>query len=213
MSEIYGIFDEIEYRNEKTGNTTFSVVTSAFPKYSFNNKLKCTGNLPLFPAKTPLKLSGEIEEISKGKFVFSATSVIPFIYNEKMAITYLSNYDIKGLGQKTAERIISVIGTDIFSYAKDTSLLPSLISKLSPKDYDLFFAFIDKIKIIFQKFKQVKNANFQYFQKKISRQKNCRDIIITFHQIALIKYCFSLYPAKDQSQWGHHKPPPSLGLL
>ena len=182
MSEIYGVFDEIEYRNEKTGNTTFSVITSSFPKYSFNNKLKCTGNLPLFPAKTPLKLNGDIEEISKGKYVFSATSVIPFIYNEKMAITYLSNYDIKGLGQKTAERIISVIGTDIFSYAKDTSLLPSLISKLSPKDYDLFSTFIDKIKIIFQQdevYNYLSEYEGNYFQASVisNNYKNALEVL------------------------------------
>ena len=110
-----GLYDRTLHRDEKTGRTVFTVKTDdeAVELTEYGNVV-CCGTIPVYPERMPLKLEGEFSPSAYGP-TFYVSSCCEHANSREDAIAFLSGKDFPGVGERTAEKIVDIIGTDVFS--------------------------------------------------------------------------------------------------
>lgn len=120
-------YNRAVYRNEKTGYSRFYAATSEFPEYhNEHGYITCEGVIPALPKGTPIFVSGTIKTIDN-EHTFACNKV-EYISNRNTAMIFLSKGLVKGVGEKTAEKILSFTGDDIYAAFHHTDNSIDLIS-------------------------------------------------------------------------------------
>ena len=129
--EITGIYKQTYYRDEATGLTAFSFVTTGCAEYKNSRGLLiCQGIMPIVVSGMPLKLKGKIQETDYG-YEFHFYSAEPYSDQVQLTIEYLSSGAFEGIGEKTAEKIVSITGPDLFSFVQQPDAEEILAKKIA----------------------------------------------------------------------------------
>lgn len=117
--EFTGHYVRTLWRDEKTGETIFAMFTKApdVSKTEYNNVI-CRGVIPLYPKDMPLRVSGEEQQDRQGNPIFLVSSCVESSFDKDKAADFLASRVFKGIGPKTAERIIETVGGDLFAFAE-----------------------------------------------------------------------------------------------
>lgn len=134
MKEFNVIYNKTIYRNIKTGYTIFSVSTNS-PEYKRTDTgpVPCIAIVPTYASGMPLKIKGDWNVSDKGIY-FDAEIVYEHCENEESAIKFLLDGNIKGIADKTAKKIVDVLGTDIFKAIQKQDLVNKIIKEIPSID-------------------------------------------------------------------------------
>ena len=134
--EITGVYGKTLLRNDLTGGTVFTFNTESCVEYkNERGMLICKGIISTFASGTPLKLVGDIQRSSKG-WEFVTSSAEGYSNKEELTIKYLCSDSFAGIGEKTAQKIVSVTGADIFEFVKNEDAKERLLAVVKPKIVD-----------------------------------------------------------------------------
>lgn len=130
QTEIIGTYITTLRKDFSNGYTVFYISCKNFDEYKINGKILCAGRMPITTKGVPLKLTGYFEKTVSEVYLFNISDVS--LYSDKVEITreYILNTKIKGIGPKTAEKIVSITGADIFSFIKRPDAIEYLNSAL-----------------------------------------------------------------------------------
>lgn len=112
---IEGNVENIIYYNEQNGYTVFCVISEDFPNIFSDDEIICVGYVPNLTEGEFVKISGNVvthHSYGKQLKVISYEKHIP--KTERDIKKYLSSGVIKGIGKKTAEKIVDKFGADTF---------------------------------------------------------------------------------------------------
>ena len=125
---IYGVYEKTLYRNEKTGETLFTVIPEKRDNVNDYGNVVCKGIIPRYPVGIPLKLQVSDSDDS----CYGVWKTSPCSYNKKVTTDFLLSDLFKGIGPKKAEEIAEKY-SDIFSVEeeKDTSLFYDKINNIN----------------------------------------------------------------------------------
>lgn len=123
---LIGTYIKAIRRNFSNGYTVFYVSCKGFDEFKIDGRIMCKGYLPITTNGVPLKLCGIFKQENSGIYFFDISE--SSLYSDKKEITleYILNIKIKGIGPKTAEKIVEITGPDIFSYIKQENALENL---------------------------------------------------------------------------------------
>lgn len=119
---IQGTFVRFIWRNEKTGDSKFTIKTGD------NTTQICTGIVQHYPKYIPLQLNGYIYE-ENGYSIFKCESIKPHGYEYESICRFLYGKEFPDIGMITAKKIIDTTGLDIFSYIKSDYDINELAKK------------------------------------------------------------------------------------
>ena len=124
---ITGTYHNTINKNFNNGFTLFSFYCKNYEEFKEKGLLTCKGYIPVITKGVPLKLTGYFEKNFVGTTVFVVDSAELYSDNFNNTFDYLTSERFKGIGPKTAEKIIKIAGEDIFSFIKS----PDAKNKLS----------------------------------------------------------------------------------
>ena len=124
---ITGTYHNTINKNFNNGFTLFSFYCKNYEEFKVNGTITCKGYVPVITKGVPLKLTGYFEKNFVGTNVFVVENAELYSDNFNNTFDYLTSDRFKGIGPKTAEKIIEIAGENIFSFIKS----PDAKSKLS----------------------------------------------------------------------------------
>lgn len=134
--EIYGLYGRTLFRNETSGLTTFSFITTACREQrNSRGELICRGVIPVYSRGTPILLQGEPKNTKFG-WEFSVAGTRPYSNKEELTINYLSSGDFEGIGKKIAQKIVEITGPDVFSFIQNPESLKKLSESINQTQLD-----------------------------------------------------------------------------
>ena len=144
--EITGTYMRTVKKDFTNGYTIFSFSCKNFDEYKDKGKLFCAGYTPVITRGIPLKLTGYFDKKEDGKFLFVINNLSLFSDQKGNTIDYLLGDRFKGIGPKTAQKIVDITGPDIFSFIKQPNAKERLstISELKGEKIDKFFETINE---------------------------------------------------------------------
>lgn len=147
------IYKQTLYRNAITGKTLFSVSSKEYAEYN-NSKgeIVCSGLIPTYVKGVPLKIQGTY---NKHKKIVNVLSIEEYSDNIDFTIAYLSSGIFKGIGKKTAEKIVKLTGPNIFEFVERENALDIFCNEISSFDYE-------KTKKLFLEIKKNKSRMFLF---------------------------------------------------
>lgn len=123
---INGVYEKTLYRDEKMGDTTFTVIPRLEREFlgEYGN-IVCKGVIPRYPAKVPLKLV--LSKNSDGSY--SVWNTFLDAFSKESTIDFLVSGFVSGIGPVKAEKFVEDYGYDIFTdkYEKE---YPSVFEKV-----------------------------------------------------------------------------------
>lgn len=125
---LYGVYEKTLYRNEKTGETLFTVIPDKRDNVTDFGNVVCRGIIPRYPVKIPLEmLVSPSDDSSLGVW-----KTRPCSYNKQVTADFLSTDLFKGVGPKKAEELAEKYD-DIFSVENsgDTELIYDRINSIN----------------------------------------------------------------------------------
>ena len=129
-TEIVGTYIKTLQKDFSDGYTVFYITCKKFDNFKINGKILCAGYLPVITQGVPLKLNGYFEKTKLNHYIFNVLNTNLSSNKKDITIEFILNTKIKGLGPKTAEKIVEITGPDIFSYIKQEDALETLCNKL-----------------------------------------------------------------------------------
>ena len=117
------MYEKTLYRDEKTGDTRFLVMTDISSSNGNTADIECrhtvcVGRIARFPIKTPLSVTGEWKSDSKGSY-FDVKCCTPAATDEFIAKMFLSSKSFKNIGEVTADKILEKCGKrDLFDFLR-----------------------------------------------------------------------------------------------
>ncbi len=144
--EIVGTYLRTLRKDFTNGYTIFSFSCKNFDEYKDKGKLICAGYTPVITHGIPLKLTGYFTEDLSGAFTFIVNQIELFSDKQNNTIDYLLSEKFKGIGPKTAQKIVAITGADIFSFIKQPNAKSdlSVISELKGDKLDKFIETINE---------------------------------------------------------------------
>ncbi len=124
--ELFGTFRRFIKRNEKTGESRFTLRTG----YPNPRIVICTGVVISYPTYIPLHLSGGMVKEENGEEVFAVQEARAEGKAFEEVSRFLCGKEFTNIGPNIAKQIIDTIGTDIFSAVRETSDISELSSKI-----------------------------------------------------------------------------------
>ena len=125
---IVGTYVKTIRKNYETGYTVFTFSCKDFDEYKKRGKITCIGCVPVITRGIPLKLTGVFKETSDETYSFFVETLELYSDKREITIDYLKGDRFKGIGLKTAQKIIDITGNDIFSFIKSSNAKEKLIS-------------------------------------------------------------------------------------
>ena len=124
------VYDKTLYRDEKMGDTLFTVFPISSSGRQFIRNIVCKGVIPRYPEKVPLRLN-----LSKGTDdSYNVWMSTLYAADEKSVLDFLSSDYFDGIGPAKAKKFIKEYGYDIF--------------KCSCKDdFPVIFENVNKLKV------------------------------------------------------------------
>lgn len=143
--EITGTYLRTLKKDFTNGYTIFSFSCKNFDEYKNKGKLFCAGYTPVVTHGVPLKLTGYFEN-KNDKYTFIVKELKLFSDQKGNTIEYLLSDRFKGIGPKTAQKIVDITGPDIFSFIKQSNAKERLstITELKGEKIDKFFETINE---------------------------------------------------------------------
>lgn len=134
---VEGTVENIIYNNPDNGYTVFSVNiagNSKQDKKDDNNEIICVGYVPAIIQGENIKISGTtVIHPAYGRQLQIETYEKYIPNSEHGIIKYLSSGLIRGIGKKTAEKIVEIFGTDTLRIMEDEPERLTEIRGISPK--------------------------------------------------------------------------------
>lgn len=132
---LTGTYVKTIKKDFSTGWTFFTFLCKNFDEYKYRGKIYCSGYIPVITKGIPLKLSGifqDTNEEKNGKKIYRFIVSDSELFSDKKEITidFLKSDRFKGIGEKTAIKIVENIGNDIFSFAKQKNASEILSEKM-----------------------------------------------------------------------------------
>lgn len=121
---FYCNYHKTIYRNEKNNYTIFSVKTDDIKMAEYEDrysKVICKGYIPLYTQNMPLKITGEVITDRNNEKQIYVREIIEEVESRKVAINYLIE-TCKGIGIKTATKIVDKLGIHLFNYTRENLL-------------------------------------------------------------------------------------------
>ena len=116
---FYAVYNKTIFRNEENGYAIFSVHSKEANEYkSDDGSVICCGIIPVCTKNTPLFITGE-PILKNDKIVIKVSEISIASNDREISIQYLSGDTFKGIGVKTAEKIIDLTGNDIFAFIQN----------------------------------------------------------------------------------------------
>lgn len=111
MNVLYGTFEKMLFRDDKTGFSIFSlkVPASVVERDNYGN-VRVKGKIVTYAERTPIRAEGEWEIDAKGQLVFNAGHISEEASDKTTAIQYLCS--LSGIGAARAEAIVRELGVD-----------------------------------------------------------------------------------------------------
>lgn len=115
---IYGVYEKTLYRNEKNGETLFTIIPEDRSSVNDYGNVVCRGIIPRYPERIPLKM---LVSASEDDTTYGVWKTEPCAYNQKVVSDFLSSDIFKGVGPKKAEEFAAKYG-NIFEvdYSEET---------------------------------------------------------------------------------------------
>ena len=137
--ELRGTFGRFIKRNEKTGESLFTIHPSDSPV----NTMICEGISISYPKRTPLYITGEPVKSEEGYLIFHAECIRAMAYNDEVATVFLSSNQFKAIGPVIAGNIVSKLDGELFSsiFNMTDEELAKFASSIYSKGIDLMSAF------------------------------------------------------------------------
>ncbi|MDD2427429.1 MAG: helix-hairpin-helix domain-containing protein, partial [Eubacteriales bacterium] len=121
-SRLEGVVERIIFHNESNAFTIIELLSD-------QDEIIVTGKMPPLNVGETLQIEGEWTDHPKYGLQFAAKSVIKQAPRSEAAIyAFLSSGAIKGIGEKTAERLIKAFGKDTLEVMREK---PERVAKLS----------------------------------------------------------------------------------
>lgn len=141
--EITGIYEKTKFRDENSGYTVFTFNSRYITEIKDSSGLIwCRGITPSLTAGIPLKITGEVSKDGDDYFL-NINSVEGYTDKETVAIQYLSGDLFRGIGEKTAEKIVKITGPNIFEFIQKENaeeILSKNISELKGNKLNTFIS-------------------------------------------------------------------------
>lgn len=126
--DLYGTFLRFLRRNEKTGESRFTVRTP----YPDPKIIICSGVVQNYPRFIPLRLTGDyIKEAEKSVFDAKEVSAHGYAFEEMYA--YLTGKEFASIGEKAAKEILNTLGIDLFAVIRNNSDIQELTHIVNEK--------------------------------------------------------------------------------
>lgn len=111
MEVLYGTFEKMLFRDDKTGFSVFSLkVAPTVIERDFFGCVRVKGKIVTYAERTPIRAEGVWELDAKGSNVFNAERVSEEASDKATAIQYLCS--LSGIGAARAESIVKELGID-----------------------------------------------------------------------------------------------------
>ena len=127
---LYGVYTKTLKRDELTGETMFLLrPTGRSPvPVSEYGRILCVGFVQQYSENVPLELEGEPvpNESEPDRVLFRVSRCIEHAVSREDAVAFLSGPDFFGIGEKTAGKIVDILGLDFFR----DGIYPGDISRL-----------------------------------------------------------------------------------
>lgn len=130
MLDLICVYDKTIYRNELNGYSVFTVHSKEHSEYlSKYGNIVCAGKIAVYVKGMPLKLSGEFIK-TKDTYTFSVSDASEYSDDINVAVSFIIDSEIPGIGPKTAEKIVQITGPDIFDFIKQSNAQETLLEKV-----------------------------------------------------------------------------------
>lgn len=146
---LIGTYGNTIRKNFRTGNTFFTFICRDFDEYKTRGKIYCAGYVPVITKGIPLKLTGNFHENENQKYIFKLDTADLYSDENETTIEYLKSDRFKGIGQKTAQKIVEFTGSDIFSFIKQDNAAELLSENIKELKGDKSQKFIKTIEDTF----------------------------------------------------------------
>ena len=105
---IYGVYEKTLYRNEKNGETLFTIIPEDRSSVNDYGNVVCRGIIPRYPERIPLKM---LVSASEDDTTYGVWKTEPCAYNQKVVSDFLSSDIFKGVGPKTRNKLLKNFGS------------------------------------------------------------------------------------------------------
>lgn len=126
--EITGTYLRTIKKDFTNGYTIFSFSCKNFDEYKDKGKLFCAGYTPVITHGIPLKLIGHFEKKNDNQYTFIVNELKLFSDQKANTTEYLLSDRFKGIGPKTAQKIVDITGPDIFSFINQPNAKDRLLT-------------------------------------------------------------------------------------
>ena len=129
--QLIGTYNKTIQKDFSDGYTVFYFLCKGYDEYKKDGRILCAGFIPTITKGIPLLLNGYFEKDTKNRYLFNVMSSSPYSNKAETTCEYILNLNIKGIGPKTAEKIVSITGPDIFSYINQENAKEELLNSIS----------------------------------------------------------------------------------
>ena len=139
---IHGKLGDIISRN-KDNNIAMFWVNGQKDTTTMPSNFICTGYLPMYPKNAPILVTGITRKTKKGYIelntgIMKEEGIKLCTDTERDAIDFIISADVLGIGEKTAKKIVDVIGNDVLAGILDKNTFDKLIESKIAKDKQIF---------------------------------------------------------------------------
>jgi exodeoxyribonuclease V alpha subunit len=179
---LIGTYIKTLKKDFSNGYTVYYMSCKGFDDFKTDGKILCKGYLPITTHGVPLKLTGCFKKDYNDRYFFATTEVSLYSNKKEVTIEYILNIKIKGIGPKTAEKIVDVTGPDIFSYIKNEDALEKF-NEILPNFLE------DKIKKLFEIINEThfEKQIFEYIQDFGGTYLQAQNLFEQYHSQAISK--------------------------
>ena len=126
--QLIGTYNKTIQKDFSDGYTVFYFLCKGYDEYKKDGRILCAGFIPTITKGIPLLLNGYFEKDTKNRYLFNVMSSSPYSNKAETTCEYILNLNIKEIGPKTAEKIVSITGPDIFSYINQENAKEELLN-------------------------------------------------------------------------------------
>ena len=124
---MLGKYYKTEYRNQKSGDTEFSIVPSQYNEFVRDGLIKCHGHIGIYEQGTPLELTGNFHN---GVY-FVNQCYIPF--NSEETSEKLLEFVYRDLSEENIQRIIKASNNNLFWFSEQKNAKAVLLRILEKR--------------------------------------------------------------------------------
>lgn len=145
LTTLIGTYVKTLKKNFTNGYTVYYISCKGFDDFKINGKILCKGYLPITTRGVPLKLIGYFQKDYNEQDFFNVIDTSLYSNKKEITLEYILNIKIKGIGPKTAEKILEITGPDIFSYIKQNDVIEEFSNKIPGFKRDKIEKFVSAI--------------------------------------------------------------------